>query len=101
VSYNATFRQVKAEDVKIGDRHHWLGRGYQGRTVETITHRCNCEGSARSVDPDTHEPQHYPVIEIGTRISPRDTCGMTSTLIPGQDVTVSDEDEWGFSPGER
>jgi hypothetical protein len=55
---------AKASEVKVGDRYRSLGSGYIQRQVESVKTMCNCHASARTIDPETREPRHYPVVCI-------------------------------------
>jgi hypothetical protein len=61
--------EVAVAEVSVGASFHSLGRNSIGREVTAILKRCNCQGTSRTLDPETREPLHYPVtvIECGER----------------------------------
>ena len=83
-----TYRAIKASELEPGMRWHAFGRGYMGRTVETVEAKCNCQGAGGyAVDPDTHEPLHYPVIEF---TAGRGTVKTRAAFPPHWEVTISE-----------
>lgn len=77
-----TLTDLPAEDVRPGMTWHVHGRGYIGRTVESVTHRCNCTAASGAIDPATRERLHYPVVVIAG-------SGMTDCRLAGSTVVVS------------
>lgn len=69
--------QAPAGTVKPGD-HMRSSPGSIARTVTRVLRHCNCEATARSIDPVTREPLHFPAITILCDPSPYvggDRCG--------------------------
>lgn len=78
-------REIPATEARVGEYLRHYGRNSIGHEIVSVEQICNCEASARRLDPVTREPRHEPLIAIRT-----DDGRSVSYLPPTSTVTISD-----------